>query len=58
MSCPESWNSLFFREYVHSFSTNVIASSAALFGKTEGFTVLSYMDELDVLFQVVVLFSA
>lgn len=58
MSCPDSWNSLFCREHVHSFSTNVIAFSAALFVKAEGFTILSYMDEFNVLFQVIVLFAA
>lgn len=33
---------LSFREYVHSFSTSVIAFSAALCGTAEGFTILSY----------------
>ncbi|XP_062001830.1 uncharacterized protein LOC133719495 isoform X1 [Rosa rugosa] len=52
VSKPMTLQLLSSREYVHSFSTNVIAFSAALFGKTEGFTILSYMDEFDVLFQV------
>ncbi|KAH0971337.1 hypothetical protein GBA52_023493 [Prunus armeniaca] len=43
---------LSFREYVHSFSTSVIAFSAALCGTAEGFTILSYADEFYVFFQV------
>ncbi|PON54074.1 Vacuolar protein sorting-associated protein [Parasponia andersonii] len=47
------------REYFHSFSTNIIAFSAALCVTATGLTVLSYMDELFVLSQVVVnLYSA
>ncbi|BBH07848.1 Protein of unknown function D, partial [Prunus dulcis] len=39
-------------EYVHSFSTSVIAFSAALCGTAEGFTILSYADEFYVFFRV------
>ncbi|XP_042974875.1 uncharacterized protein LOC122306512 isoform X1 [Carya illinoinensis] len=42
-----------FRECVHTFGTAIVAFSAALCGSAMGFSVLSYMDELYVLFQVV-----
>ena len=48
---------LFCREYFHSFSTNVVAFSAALCLTATGLTVLSYMDELYVLSQVIFFFS-
>ncbi|XP_030975280.1 uncharacterized protein LOC115995020 isoform X2 [Quercus lobata] len=41
------------RSYLHSFSTAVVAFSAAFCGKAMGITILSYMDELYALFQVV-----
>jgi hypothetical protein len=47
---------LYCREYLHSFSTTIVAFTAALSGTATGFTALSYMDELYVLFQVVVIF--
>ncbi|XP_048232851.1 uncharacterized protein LOC8260571 isoform X2 [Ricinus communis] len=49
----------FFRECIHLFSSTITAFSAAFYGSTTGFTVISYMDELNALFQVVAdLFSA
>ncbi|KAL5557187.1 hypothetical protein UlMin_039423 [Ulmus minor] len=42
------------REYVHSFSSNVVALSAALSWTAAGFTVLSFMDEFYILSQVVI----
>ncbi|XP_059458026.1 uncharacterized protein LOC132187653 isoform X3 [Corylus avellana] len=42
-----------FREHLHSFSTTIVTLTAALSGTATGFTALSYMDELSVLFQVV-----
>jgi hypothetical protein len=47
---------LYCREYLHSFSTTIVTLTAALSGTATGFTALSYMDELSVLFQVVVVF--
>ncbi|KAM4118037.1 hypothetical protein ACB094_02G170500 [Castanea mollissima] len=41
------------RNYLCSFSTAVVASSAAFCGRAMGITILSYMDELYALFQVV-----
>ncbi|KAF9678408.1 hypothetical protein SADUNF_Sadunf07G0031900 [Salix dunnii] len=43
----------FFREFVHMFSMNVIAFSAAFSVTASGLSIISYMDELYVLFQVV-----
>ncbi|KAJ6378672.1 hypothetical protein OIU78_028822 [Salix suchowensis] len=43
----------FFREFVHMFSTTVIAFSAAFSVTASGLSIISYMDELYVLFQVV-----
>ncbi|KAM1156496.1 hypothetical protein ACFX2B_026994 [Malus domestica] len=40
------------REYAHSFSTNFVALSAAFYGTAEGFTILSYTDEIYVFLQV------
>ncbi|KAJ6366967.1 hypothetical protein OIU77_003365 [Salix suchowensis] len=42
-----------FREFVHMFSTTVIAFSAAFSVTASGLSIISYMDELYVLFQVV-----
>uniref|UniRef100_A0A2P2MKK3 Uncharacterized protein LOC8260571 n=1 Tax=Rhizophora mucronata TaxID=61149 RepID=A0A2P2MKK3_RHIMU len=44
---------LLIRESVHSFSTTIIALSAALCGMAKGFTITLFMDELYVLLQVV-----
>lgn len=41
------------REYLHSFSSTVVAFSAAFCGVATGFTALLYMDELSAFFQVV-----
>ncbi|KAK9285530.1 hypothetical protein L1049_024725 [Liquidambar formosana] len=47
------------RKYLHSFSSTVVAFSTSFCGMARGFTVLLYMDELSVFFQVVVgLYSA
>ncbi|XP_048335348.2 uncharacterized protein LOC107424724 isoform X3 [Ziziphus jujuba] len=47
------------REYVHSFTSNIITFSADLSGSATGFTILSCMDEFYVLYQVLEnLFSA
>ena len=43
---------LYCRSYLHSFSTAAVAFSAAFCGKAMGITILSYMDELYTLFQV------
>ncbi|XP_050206496.1 uncharacterized protein LOC126656072 [Mercurialis annua] len=56
---PVAIQSSFIRERIHSFSSTIIAFSAALCGKAAGFTVISYLDELHALFQVIAdLFSA
>ncbi|KAI5581654.1 hypothetical protein BDE02_07G032300 [Populus trichocarpa] len=43
----------FFREFVYTFSTTVIAFSTTFSVTASGFHIISYMDELYVLFQVV-----
>lgn len=45
-----------FREFVYTFSTTVIAFSTTFSVTASGFHIISYMDELDVLFQVIVFF--
>ncbi|KAF3438866.1 hypothetical protein FNV43_RR17141 [Rhamnella rubrinervis] len=42
------------REYVHSFSKTVIDFSAALNGSSTGLTILAYMDEFYLIFQVLI----
>lgn len=41
------------REYVHSLTTTVNAFAAALCGMAGGFTIISFMDEMHALFQVI-----
>ncbi|XP_020537290.1 uncharacterized protein LOC105639629 isoform X2 [Jatropha curcas] len=50
---PIAFQLSFFRECVHSFSSTITAFSAALCGRASGFTVISHMDELHALFQVI-----
>lgn len=57
LSCPDSEKfCVYCREYFHSFGTTLIAFSAAFSGTAMGFSVSSYLDELCVVFQVVVVF--